>query len=65
MTAHPTTAFPDAPADPGRRAVVGEDDGLVELSDVIGVVRDELIAARIAGRWPGRCVFGSYPYDGS
>jgi hypothetical protein len=30
--------------------VVGEDDGLVELSDAIGVVREQLIAAQAAGR---------------
>jgi hypothetical protein len=30
--------------------VVGEDDGLVELSEAIGVVREQLIAAQAAGR---------------
>jgi hypothetical protein len=30
--------------------VVGEDDGLVELSDVIGAVREQLIAAQTSGR---------------
>jgi hypothetical protein len=37
--------------------VVGEDDGLVVLSDAIGVVREQLIAGRpqVDGRWLGRC----------
>jgi hypothetical protein len=30
--------------------VVGENDGRVELSDAIGVVREQLIAAQAAGR---------------
>ena len=30
--------------------MVGEDDGLVELSDAIGVVREQLIAVQVAGR---------------
>ncbi|MCY7340625.1 MAG: hypothetical protein LH603_01850 [Pseudonocardia sp.] len=29
---------------------MGEDDGLVELSDAIGVVREQLISAQTAGR---------------
>jgi len=36
--------------------VVSEDDGLVVLSDAIGVVREQLIAGRpqVDGRWLGR-----------
>jgi hypothetical protein len=49
--------------------VVGEDDGLVELSDVIGVVREQLIAAQAAGRsstdggWAGTDVCGGQGVD--
>lgn len=30
--------------------VVSEDDGLVKLSDAIGMVREQLVAAQVAGR---------------
>ena len=30
--------------------VVGEVDGLVELSDAIGIVREQLVATQVAGR---------------
>jgi hypothetical protein len=34
----------------GWVAVTGADDGLVELSDAIGAVREQLVAAQLAGR---------------
>ena len=34
----------------GWVAVAGADDGLVELSDAIGAVREQLVAAQLAGR---------------